>query len=180
METRLFWERDPGRRVCAYHEGRWRKGSFHSVLVSQDGAAHACSVGGGLRDTDVPVKICQKSGNERVCTALGSKLVFEGSRRVCREGFPKVEVIFEVKGLEGWLLERSHLESSSLGKCMSLYGSSSERFLTQHQLGVSDRLFCVLISPVPEAFSSAGFQCPLCCCSAADPMGCSAHLLGLL
>lgn len=33
METRLFWERDPGRRVCAYHEGRWRKGSelFHRM-----------------------------------------------------------------------------------------------------------------------------------------------------
>lgn len=55
-----------------------------------------------------------------------------------------------------------------------------EGFLTQHQLGVSDRLFRVLVSPVPEAFSSAGFQCPLCCCSAADPVGCSARLLGLL
>lgn len=56
---------------------------------------------------DVPVKICQKSGNERTFTALGSKFAFEGSSRVFREDF-SVEVIFGVKGLEGWLLERSN------------------------------------------------------------------------
>lgn len=55
----------------------------------------------------MPVKICQKSGNERACAALGSKFVFEGSSRVFREDFP-MEVIFGVKGLEGWLLERSN------------------------------------------------------------------------
>lgn len=26
---------------------------------------------------DVPVKVCQKSGNERVCTALGRRFVFD-------------------------------------------------------------------------------------------------------
>lgn len=53
------------------------------------------------------MEICQKSGNERACTALGSKFVFGGSSRVFREDFP-VEVIFEVKGFEAWLLARSN------------------------------------------------------------------------
>lgn len=50
MVTRLLWERDPGRRVCAFHEERWRKGS---VLVSQNRAAHAHSMGEGLKDTEM-------------------------------------------------------------------------------------------------------------------------------
>lgn len=50
MVTRLLWERDPGRRVCAFHEERWRKGS---VLVSQNRAAHAHSMGEGVKDTEM-------------------------------------------------------------------------------------------------------------------------------
>lgn len=138
--------------------------------VSQNGAAHACSVGGGLRDTDVLVKICQKVGMRECAQPWAAS-------RTCREGFPEVEVIFEVKGLA---FGKVSFGKQLSWKRMSLCGSSSEGFLTQHQLGVSDRLFRVLISPVPEAFSSAGFQCPLCCCCAADPVGCSARLLGLL
>lgn len=78
METKLFWEGDPGRRVCAYHGRRWRKGTCGLCLFPRTGLhVPVLWEKGSEGHRDVPVKVCQKSGNERVCTALGRRFVFD-------------------------------------------------------------------------------------------------------